>query len=295
MLNIARVRVYHWCSTTSHLATLQADMSDDNQPTRSIDIEGAYNIRDIGGYPTADGRAVRRGALFRSDNLHDLPPHSQRALLSEGIRTVIDLRRTDSVVEDPNVFAESSEVAYHRVNVMGDDPLVDTEDTNVSSLGPDRPPEIYTAILDRRQQWMGEVVKILAAPNALPALYHCNSGRDRAGLVTMLLLGVAGVPRDAIIRDYTLSARYLWRRILDREAGRMLRLSPDAWDASEDGRAAYLQERDLCPPQAMRASIEHVHQVYGGPRAYLLAAGVTEPELHRLRAAVLEGEGESAR
>ena len=263
-------------------------MTNDNQTARSLDIEGAYNIRDIGGYPTADGRAVRIGALFRSDSLHDLPPQSQRALLSQGLRTVIDLRRTESVVEEPNVFAESSEVAYHRVNLMGDDALVDVEDTSASSLGPDRPPEIYTAILDRRQQWMAEVVKILAAPNALPALYHCNSGRDRAGLVTMLLLGVAGVPRDAIVRDYTLSARYLWRRILDREAGQMLRLSPDAWDASDAGRAAYRKERDLCPPEAMRASIEHVHRVYGGPRAYLLGGGVTKAELHRLRAAILE-------
>ena len=264
-------------------------MTNDNQTPRSLDLEGAYNIRDIGGYPTADGCAVRIGALFRSDNLHDLPPHSQRALLSEGLRTVIDLRRTDSVVEDPNVFAESSEVAYHRVNLMGDDPLVEVEDASASSLGPDRPPEIYTAILDRRRQWMAEVVKILAAPNALPALYHCNSGRDRAGLVTMLLLGVAGVPRDAIIRDYTSSARYLWRRIVDREAGRMLRLSPDAWDASEEGRAAYRKERDICPPEAMSASIEHVHRVYGGPRSYLLGGGVTKPELHRLRAAIVEG------
>ena len=263
-------------------------MTDNDHTPRSLDLDGAYNIRDIGGHRTADGRSVRRRALFRSDNLHDLTPRSQRALLAEGLRTVIDLRRTDSVVEEPNVFAQSSEVAYHRVNLMGDDPLVEAEDTSASSLGPDRPPQIYTAILDCRREWMAEVVKLLAAPNALPALYHCNSGRDRAGLVTMLLLGVAGVPRDVIIRDYTLSARYLWRRILDRNAGRMLRLSPDAWDASDEARAAYQQERDLCPPQAMRASIEHVHHVYGGPRAYLLGAGVTKPELHRLRAAILE-------
>ena len=268
--------------------TLQETMTDNDHTPRSLDLDGAYNIRDIGGHRTADGRAVRRRALFRSDSLHDLTPRSQRALLAEGLRTVIDLRRTDSVDEEPNVFAQSSEVAYHRVNLMGDDPLVEAEDTSASSLGPDRPPQIYTAILDCRREWMAKVVKLLAAPNALPALYHCNSGRDRAGLVTMLLLGVAGVPRDVIIRDYTLSARYLWRRILDRNAGRMLRLSPDAWDASDEARAAYQQERDLCPPQAMRASIEHVHHVYGGPRAYLLGAGVTKPELHRLRAAILE-------
>ncbi len=263
-------------------------MTENFRASRHLDLEGAYNLRDIGGYATASGRRTRARTLFRSDSLHRLTPDSQRALISEGLRTVIDLRVTDAVSEHPNVFAESSEVGYHWVNVMGDEPLVEVSDINVSSLGPDRPPDIYAAILDRRREWMGKVVKRLATPGTLPALYHCNSGRDRAGLVTMLLMSIADVPAETIVADYSSSATYLWRRIPDREAGRRLRLDPSDFDASEEYRQAYEKERSIAPPLAMRASIEHLRREYGGVRPYLLGAGVTDEELERLRAAMAE-------
>ena len=188
-------------------------MTEYYRASRHLDLDGAYNLRDIGGYETLDGRVTRPQTLFRSDSLHNLTPDSQRALVSEGLRSIVDLRVTQAVTEHPNVFVDSSEVDYHWVNVMGDEPLVEVSDINVSSLGPDRPPDIYAAILDVRREWMGKVVKRLAAPGTLPALYHCNSGRDRAGLVTMLLLSIAGVSPDTIVSDYSSSATYLWRRI----------------------------------------------------------------------------------
>jgi protein-tyrosine phosphatase len=263
-------------------------MTSNLRASRHLDLEGAYNIRDIGGYETIDGRRTRPRTLFRSDSLHNLTPDSQRALVSEGLRTVVDLRVTKSVAEHPNVFAQSSEVDYRCVNVMGDEPLVEVSDIRVSALGPDRPPNIYAAILDRRREWMGKVVKLLATPGALPALYHCNSGRDRAGLVTMLLLSIANVPAETIVEDYSSSATYLWRRIPDRAAERRLRLDPADFDASEEYRQAYETERSIAPPHAMRASIEHLDREYGGVRPYLMGAGVTEDELERLRIAMVE-------
>ena len=263
-------------------------MTEYFRASRHLDLEGAYNIRDIGGYETVDGHKTRPRTLFRSDSLHNLTLDSQRALVSEGLRTVVDLRVTQAVTEHPNVFAESSEVDYRWVNVMGDEPLVEVSDINVSALGPDRPPDIYAAILDVRREWMGKVVKHLATPGILPALYHCNSGRDRAGLVTMLLLSIAGVPPETIVKDYSSSATYLWRRIPDRAAGKRLRLDPTDFDASEEFRQAYETERNIAPPHAMRTSIEHLEREYGGVRPYLTGAGVTEDELERLRVAIVE-------
>ena len=262
-------------------------MTEYFRASRHLDLEGAYNLRDIGGYETVEGRMTRPRTLYRSDSLHRLTPDSQRALVSEGLRTVVDLRVTQAVTEHPNVFAESSEVDYRWVNVMGDEPLVEVSDINVSALGPDRPPDIYAAILDVRREWMGRVVKHLATPGTLPALYHCNSGRDRAGLVTMLLLSIAGVPPETIVRDYSSSATYLWRRIPDREAGTRLRLDPEGFDASEEYRQAFETERNIAPPHAMRASIEHLQREYGGVVPYLTGVGVTDEELERLRAAMV--------
>ena len=263
-------------------------MTEYYRASRHLDLEGAYNLRDIGGYETTDGLVTRQRTLYRSDSLHSLTPDSQRALVSEGLRSVVDLRVTEAVTQHPNVFAESPEVDYNWVNVMGDVPLVEVSDINVSSLGPDRPPDIYAAILDVRREWMGKVVKLLAKPGTLPALYHCNSGRDRAGLVTMLLLSIAGVPPETIVRDYSSSATYLWRRIPDRAAGSRLRLDPEEFDASDEYRQAYETERNIAPPHAMRASIEHLDREYGGVRPYLTGTGVTEEDLERLRTAMVE-------
>ena len=36
-------------------------------PKRRVEIEGCNNFRDLGGYPTSDGRRVRWRVLFRAD------------------------------------------------------------------------------------------------------------------------------------------------------------------------------------------------------------------------------------
>ena len=81
-------------------------------PRRRIEIEGAYNVRDIGGYETADGRMTRWQMFLRADNVSTLPQHSQDTLTSTfGIRTVIDLRRQDEIDGQPdNVLARSPHV-----------------------------------------------------------------------------------------------------------------------------------------------------------------------------------------
>jgi len=259
-----------------------------NQHSRHLDLEGAYNIRDIGGYETVDSRTVRLRKLFRSDSLHNLAKGSHEDLIGEGLRTVIDLRQSDAVEEKPNVFEHSSDLTYHHLNVMGDGPLVESTDQSVSSLGPDRPPEVYAAILDMRQQWMGKVIKLLATPGALPALYHCNSGRDRAGLTTMLLLSIAGVPKQQIVEDFAMSPRYLWRRTHDKNTGTVHNLHPDDFDSSPEARQAYDTEKNICPPQAMSASIEHIERTYGSVREYLVGGGVTEEEMRLLRSEIVE-------
>ena len=55
------------------------------QPARHLDIDGAYNVRDLGGYPTLDGRSTRWKTFVRAASLHSLPPDSRAALIDYGI------------------------------------------------------------------------------------------------------------------------------------------------------------------------------------------------------------------
>ena len=74
-------------------------------PTRRIQIEGAYNVRDLGGYETTDGRYTKWKMFIRGDDVSTLPRSSQDVLTDFGVRTVIDLRGVDrkSVVEGKSV------------------------------------------------------------------------------------------------------------------------------------------------------------------------------------------------
>src|SRR4030095_14489658 len=77
--------------------------------SRHLGLAGTYNLRDTGGYRTLDGRTTRWLTFLRSDSLHRVPPMAQTTLLNYGVRTVIDLRRSDELHVAPNVFASSSE------------------------------------------------------------------------------------------------------------------------------------------------------------------------------------------
>ena len=69
-------------------------MHTDGRHRRHLGLEGLYNIRDLGGYETADGRRTRWRTFFRSDSMHDVPIRARAALLDYGVRRVIDLRTT---------------------------------------------------------------------------------------------------------------------------------------------------------------------------------------------------------
>ena len=247
------------------------------QPSRHLDLEGSTNVRDLGGYPTVDGRRTRWGVFLRSATTHRLTPESQQALLEYGIRTVIDLRRATELQEQPSSLAGLDGITYHHQDLIGDDPLA-AEPDNVGTGVEARMLAIYGKWLDRRQAQFRETLATLARPGALPALYHCAGGKDRTGLVSALILGLARVPADVMAEDYALSARYLIDRYFEEQASPDL--SPDAY-SWEDYR------RDFCPPEAMLMVLRHIDERYGGPEGYAQTIGLSQDEIDSLRAAIV--------
>ena len=243
--------------------------------TRRLELEGAYNVRDLGGYETVDGRSSRWRRFLRADSLHRLSPASQAKLVDYGVRTAVDLRRTDETEVEPNVFVGSAEVAYYHKNMIGDS-LVDP--TGAMAY-PERAVSFYPLILDERLDQIGETLAILAAPDSGTALFHCAGGQDRTGLIAALLLGVAGVPAQTIAEDYTLTAEY----IVDRYRG------PDApteVDPADYTVEAYRQRN--CMPEVMLLTLDHLDQRYGGVEGYVRAAGLSDRQIGDLRRSFVE-------
>ena len=250
-------------------------------PRRRLDVEGAYNIRDLGGYPTLDGRRTRWGRFLRADGLHALTEQSQDALIDYGVRTVVDLRLTREVDQRTNVFAGRPEVSYLRVNVLGDDFLeADFPDIGEPAR---RLVHIYTMVLDERQPALRRVLGLLAGSGASSAMYHCTAGKDRTGVVSALLLGLAGVPHETIAEDYALSARFLLDRYFDLLATGEMRterpLEEITWQTYRD---------EFCPQAAMLHVLRHLDDRYGGFESYVREIGVTPAEIEALRAELVE-------
>ena len=84
-----------------------------------IDLEGAVNVRDVGGLPTVDGRSTRHGVLLRADNLQGLTPSDGGRLTGElGVRTVLDLRTDREVQEEGPGPLRATEVVHHHVSLI---------------------------------------------------------------------------------------------------------------------------------------------------------------------------------
>ncbi|EPY05958.1 protein tyrosine/serine phosphatase [Paenibacillus alvei TS-15] len=240
-----------------------------NQTERIISLEGACNVRDLGGYQTKEGREIQWGHFYRGDGQHKLTEHDQELLLGRGIHTVIDLRHAQEVIVAKDAFADSDNVAYHNVDLLNP---TTTNQPQVNSLG-----DLYVSMLDNSQDAFLRIFEILANPSDEAVLFHCTAGKDRTGMVAALLLELASVPHTTIIEDYAMTAECLLPIMDELRAGR------------PEGMPADLYERFLgCDPSNMEMMLQHLHAAYGGTERYLAAIGLSEEKVQILKQKLLE-------
>jgi protein-tyrosine phosphatase len=192
-------------------------MTDD----RHLDWDGCANVRDLGGLPAADGRETRWGAVVRADAVDRLTAAGWSALQAHGIRTVIDLRNEDEL--EPDVAPRPDDLTTVHVPLDG---VEDTEFWDRWAGGPQfGTPLYYRPFLDRFPQRAAGVIAEIAHARPGGVLVHCGMGRDRTGLVTLLVLALVGVAPEAIAADYALSAdrlRTLSTRLGEEDQGPLI-------------------------------------------------------------------------
>jgi len=186
-------------------------------PSRHVTLDGAVNVRDIGGYRTNYGLEVMRGRLFRGDALSQLTRLDVEELDRLGLRTVIDFRTSGEVLL-AGADRLPSGVELVSLPVGGGDlgsiyELIASGDheRQQRELGDGRAASRMVAINrgfvtdPRGREAFGTALRLMCSPGRLPLLYHCSGGKDRAGWMTAIVLTVLGVPREVVLRDYLLS------------------------------------------------------------------------------------------
>jgi protein-tyrosine phosphatase len=234
---------------------------------RRIELPGVLNLRDLGNYPTAGGGSVRWRALLRSDALHQLDPGGLAVLAGLDLHTVLDLRTLPETIAAPSMLDGLAARVTHVSILRGD----------LQSL-PLELDAIYRYIVGECADALAEAIKVLCAPDALPALVHCSAGKDRTGIVSALVLAVLGVPDELIAADYALSSRYL---------------DPDNTPAIAQLQASTGLGESLTrplitsPPELIREVLSWVRVSSGSVDGYLLDHGLSLAELDRLRTALI--------
>jgi protein tyrosine/serine phosphatase len=170
---------------------------------RHLNWDGCFNVRDLGGLATCNGRWTRSGGLIRTDGLDRLTRAGWAALQAHGVRTVIDLRNDDEIESMPDVAPRPAGLTTVQVPL---DDIADTEfwqDCWNNEL--DGTPLYYQLFLDRKPERCAAAVRAVARAAAGGVVFHCGAGRDRTGLVSLLLLALVGVVPEEIAADYDMS------------------------------------------------------------------------------------------
>jgi protein-tyrosine phosphatase len=237
--------------------------------TRLLEWDGCLNARDLGGYETEDGRETRWGTVVRSDCPAALTEAGRAALAGYGIRAIVDLRLPAELAEDPNPFAEPGDHGIAYTNVSFIDPAAAPPDA-VSTLAED-----YLQMLERYRQGVAEALAAIArAPADGAVLVHCAAGKDRTGLISALLLGLAGVPADTIAADYAMTAELLRPRE---------RQWLDGLDPEERAEREAMLARYAPTAEVMLQVLDGLGERYGGVEPYLRSTGLSQDDLDRLR------------
>ncbi|MFB7822595.1 tyrosine-protein phosphatase [Streptomyces hydrogenans] len=278
-MSLSRRALLSTAGATAVLATVAppaAARPRTGTPIRQIPLQGAVNVRDLGGYPTYDGERVRHGLVYRSDHLGKLTEADLVTLAGLGLARAVDFRIPLEVgydgadrlpagvtavarpITDNGLFGQLTAAIGSR------DPVLQEQ-----MLGGGRAAafmaDVYrTFVTDAANRAaFGRTLRELAAPGTGPVLYHCTSGKDRTGWTSWLLLRLVGVPERSATEDYL--------------ASNTLRAAHDARVREGLRQSGMMRNPELIVPlqevrrEYLDAALDEVRAGYGGLYRYVTA------------------------
>ncbi len=244
---------------------------------RRLALEGAPNVRDLGGYQTAAGGITRWGRIFRAGRLSSLTPADQQVLSIYNIGTVCDFRRADEYQRDITSLGATSAANIHNLEISPGSQSGSLEEMEGRGAG-----QIDFA------QWMvmvnrelalyhfdtfRQMFRLLLAEEQGAFLFHCSAGKDRTGFAAALILAALDVPYDTIMEDYLLTREYYpppgeLDYLVEKYVGAHSDVDTSVFEAMMDSRQEYLD-----------AALNAVESEYGGMDNYLSGPiGLTEQD-----------------
>lgn len=249
-----------------------------NQTQRLVELNGTFNTRDLGGYPTQQGSYVKWRKLFRSDDLYLLSEQDKKKLEKIGVNLIIDYRNEQERLKRPNkkingaksfiLEPDDSIAALASADVHSDkkkiDQLIQQEHEGKLRIEKD---QLLESMLGYVNNQHSQVIysKALHLINNDPSnvvLQHCRGGKDRTGYGTALILLLLGVDEEVVIKDYLLTAHYNQER-------NDKRLKEYKQYTSNKAVLEYLNNAMGTREEVIRAAIQEMKKKSGSPLGYI--------------------------
>jgi protein-tyrosine phosphatase len=182
-----------------------------DSPARHLNLEGASNFRDLGGYATVDGRTVRWRQIFRSNHLGHLTTADIEVVRRLGLRSAFDFRGLE---ERTGAACGLTEIAVHSLPI---EPTVVATLRALLARGSLSGTEALEVMRDSYRNYVRRDTNTFRAlfshllDDRAPLVIHCTAGKDRTGFACALILHALGVPDDIIAEDYLLTNRFYRR------------------------------------------------------------------------------------
>jgi protein-tyrosine phosphatase len=246
------------------------------------------NFRDLGGYSTREGKHVKWGLLYRSGNLSKLSRSGLKRFERLGIHTLIDFRSEMEQAQEPDRLPQGHQIRLLSLPVLdkGSAVVVDEiyrmfRENNFNGFDPDAEMvEAYEQLAVESAEQYRQFVQSVLEAGGKPVLWHCTSGKDRAGFAAAIVLRLLGVEQPAVIGDYMLSAKYADSR---KKLRFFLRLVNRAKAASVLKALLTVQEHWI------QSAFQAIDAHWGGFDAYVQRAlGLSERDITRLRQLLLD-------
>lgn len=182
---------------------------------RHLPIQGGYNFRDLGGLKNKDGRFVKWGQIFRSDDLYKLTDNDLAYLSSIPIISVVDFRSEKEIGSAPDKIPGAAQYYPYTITPGSLPTSADISGDNLEAL--------QTLNIDSIMQNINELLvtnpssvrrytdlfQLMEDKTNVPLLFHCSAGKDRTGMGAALFLFALGVDEETILNDYLLSNQYI--------------------------------------------------------------------------------------
>ncbi len=219
------------------------------EKSRLLPLEGAYNVRDLGGYKAANNKIVKWGKVFRSGDLNHLTEADLDYLASIPLITDIDFRDSTEIAVAPDKTPGSLKNQIFLPIATGN--VIDFKNVDSSSVASLLVEGNKHFVRENQEQYR-KFFQILMDEDSAPLLFHCSAGKDRAGFAAALFLSSLGVDRKTVVEDYLLTNQYL----------------KDKYQSMIDS-IPYLAPLLEARPEYIQAAFDVIDKEYGGMENYL--------------------------